>query len=135
MHLRFPCGRFYSVTGRLGFKMVISLMSEKILIQNSITVTDKIGNHTNEWEDYFTCYCTVSGSSGGGQNGKEEETAGQTVDVSDLFFTVRYCKKTEAVEVNGYRIIFRGEVYNIISIDYMNFKKNCLKFRCRKVRR
>lgn len=31
------------------------------------------------------------------------------------------------------RVLFDGAVYNIVSIDHMNFKKKCLKFKCEKV--
>lgn len=32
------------------------------------------------------------------------------------------------------RIVFDGDVYNIVSIDHMNFKKKSLKFKCEKER-
>ena len=111
--------------------MDIGLLNETILIQKNTVVTDEIGNHNNAWEDYYSCHATVSGTSGL----SKEEGAGQSVDRSDLDFTVRYCKKASSVDVTGYRIIFRTEIYTIESVDYMNFKKKCLKFRCRKVRR
>ena len=49
--------------------------------------------------------------------------------------TVRYCMKTAQITPTGFRIIFHGEVYDIVNVDHMNFKKKCLKFICRKVRR
>lgn len=33
------------------------------------------------------------------------------------------------------RFIFRDEIYVITNVDHMNFKKKCLKFSCRKVRK
>ncbi|MHC5099404.1 phage head closure protein, partial [Peptoniphilus genitalis] len=33
------------------------------------------------------------------------------------------------------RILFEDEIYNIISIDFMNYKNRLIKFRCRKVSR
>lgn len=115
--------------------MNIALMNERIVIQTNAVTTDEIGNHTNTWSDYYSCHATVSGSSGGGQSGAEATEAGQTLDVSDLSFSVRYCQKAAAVNVTGYRIIFRDEVYDIVSIDWMNLKKKSLKFKCRKARR
>lgn len=58
-----------------------------------------------------------------------------TVDHSDLSFTVRHCSETAAVNITGYRILFAGDAYGIISIDRMGFKRKCYKFKCRKVRK
>ena len=44
--------------------MNISNMNVRITIQKNAVVIDKIGNHTNEWQDYYTCYATVSGETG-----------------------------------------------------------------------
>lgn len=111
--------------------MNIALFNERIVIQKNAVTVDEIGNHTNAWEDYYSCHATVGGTSGGGQS----EEAGQTVDVSDLTFSVRYCKEAADVNITQFRIIFRDEIFDIISIDYMNFKKKSLKFKCRKARR
>lgn len=110
--------------------MEISLLNVRITIQKQETVVDEIGNHTNAWTDYFSCYATVSG-----EGGTETSVAGLTVDGSDLSFTVRYSRKTSAVDMLGYRILFGNGIYNILAIDHMNYKKKCLKFKCQKVRR
>ncbi len=110
--------------------MEISLLNTKITFQKNTVATDKIGNHKNEWEDHYTCYATVSG-----ENGREKSVAGQTVEDFDVAFTVRWCKKTAVIDVTGYRILFNDELYDITTIDHMNYKKECIKFRCRKVRR
>lgn len=110
--------------------MEISLLNVRITIQKQETVVDEIGNHTNAWMDYFSCYATVSG-----EGGTETAVAGLTVDDSDLSFTVRYSRKTSAVDMLGYRILFGDGIYNILAIDHMNYKKKCLKFKCQKVRR
>ena len=39
--------------------MNIAAMNVRICFQKSSVVTDEIGNHTNEWVDYFSCYATV----------------------------------------------------------------------------
>ena len=49
--------------------------------------------------------------------------------------TVRYCKKTAGMRSVTHRILFRDQVYDIVSVDHLNYKKKCLKFTCRKVRR
>lgn len=110
--------------------MEISLLNVRITIQKQGTMVDEIGNHTNAWTDYFSCYATVSG-----EGGKEATAAGTTVDDSDISFTVRYCRTVSKINNTEYRVMFDGEIYNILSVDHMNYKKKCLKFKCQKVRR
>lgn len=43
--------------------------------------------------------------------------------------------RTAVVGSTTHRIIFRDEIYDITNVDHMNFRKKCLKFSCRKVRR
>lgn len=110
--------------------MEISLLNVRITVQKTTVVVDEIGNRKNEWTDYFSCYATVSG-----EGGREISVAGTTVDGSDISFSVRYCRKTSAVNNTEYRVLFQGEIYNILSVDHMNFKKKSMKFRCQKARR
>lgn len=110
--------------------MDVALLNVKITFQKSTFEVDAIGNHKNEWIDYYSCYATVSGESG-----REKNTTGLTVEESDLAFTIRWCKKASLTDATSYRVIFDEEIYNITSVDHMNYKKECLKFRCQKVRR
>ena len=72
--------------------MKVALLNEKILIQKAVVVTDEIGNRKNTWEDYFSCYATVSGESG-----SEANAAAMTVEDTDIAFTVRWCKTVSLV--------------------------------------
>lgn len=110
--------------------MKIALLNEKILFQKSIVVSDAIGNRKNAWEDYYSCFATI-----GGEGGSEKSEAGQTVDDASITFTVRYCSRLVDIMSTGFRILFRGEIYNILAIDHRNYKKKSLKLRCEKVRR
>ena len=110
--------------------MEIAALRVKIMFQRQEAVADGIGNHTNRWEDYFACRATV-----GGEGGTEKAVAGTTVEDADISFTVRFCKAAEAVSSSGFRIVFREELYDILAVDHLNYKKKALKFRCRKVRR
>lgn len=110
--------------------MDIALLNQVITFQKSELSTDTIGNHLNTWNGYYQCHATISNESG-----NEATVAGGVVDNSSMSFTVRYCQATAAISVLTHRIIFQNEIYNIVSIDHMNFKKKCLKFRCEKVRR
>ena len=110
--------------------MKISLLNEKILFQKNSVVSDVIGNRKNVWEDYYSCFATI-----GGESRNEKAEAGQTIDDVGITFTVRYCSQLVDIVSTGFRILFRGEIYNILSVDHMNYKKKSLKFRCEKVRR
>ena len=110
--------------------MEIAALRVKIMFQRQKAVVDGIGNHTNRWEDYFACRATV-----GGEGGTEKAVAGTTVEDADISFTVCFCRAAEAVSSSGFRIVFREELYDILAVDHLNYKKKALKFRCRKVRR
>lgn len=110
--------------------MEIALLNTRITFQKNETVVDEIGNHINEWINYYICHATVSG-----EGGVEVSVAGIIVDNSDISFTVRFCKKAAAITNTGFRILFNEEIYDIQSVDHMNYKKKCLKFKCKKARR
>lgn len=110
--------------------MEIAALNVKIMFQKNVAVVDGIGNHLNVWKDYFPCYATV-----GGEGGGEMEVAGLTVPEVDIYFTVRFCRAVGAVTCTGYRICFQGELYNILSIDHLNFRNRAVKLKCRKVSR
>lgn len=110
--------------------MDIALLNVKIKIQKNSVITDAVGNHKNEWIDYYSCHATV-----GGEGGTESKAASQTVDNSDISFTVRYCLKVSNIDNTHFRIFFNEEIFNILSVDHLNYKKKAIKFRCQKVRR
>lgn len=110
--------------------MKVALLNEKIMIQKSVVQSDSIGNCKNAWEDYYSCFATI-----GGEGGNEKLEAGQITDGASITFSVRYCDKLVDIVSTGFRILFRGEIYNILSVDHMNWKKKSLKFRCEKERR
>ena len=110
--------------------MDIALLNVKITLQKNEVVTDAIRNHKNSWIDFYSCYATAGGESKG-----EADSAGTINDNTDMDFTLRWCRNTANITTDGHRVIFNGEIYNILGIDHMNFKKKCVKLRCRKVKR
>lgn len=113
--------------------MDIAAMNSRITFQKNETVVDNIGNHVNGWNDYYTCNATISNS--GGKSSVEAEAAGVITDADDVNFTVRFCIRAFDVTPNNFRILWRGEQYDIVKVDYLNLKKKALKFKCQKVRR
>ena len=110
--------------------MNIALMNRRIMFQKNEIVTDRIGNHRNEWTDYYSCMATISG-----EGGDEERIAGQIIEKADFAVTIRYCKKAADITTTGYRMIVDGELYNITAIDHFSYKNRALKFSCQKVKR
>ena len=110
--------------------MDIAAMNVRETLQKNEVITDKYGNHKNTWTNYFSCYATISG-----ETGQEQAIVGETLENTDMNVTVRYCKETAAVTSTKYRLVFMDEIYDILAVDHLNFKRHGLKFRCRKVRR
>ena len=110
--------------------MRISDLNRKITFQNKAVEVDEIGNHKSVWMDYITTSAYISFQGKG-----EEVFLGMEVDRSDISFTVRFQSRLKNINTSEYRILFEDEKYNIISIDFMNYKNIFIKFRCRKVSR
>ena len=105
-------------------------MNVRITFQKNAVTMDAIGNRVNGWQDHYTCHATV-----GGEGSSETVAAETTVENADISFTVRFCKAVGTVTTTGFRILFRDEIYDILSVDHMNYKRKAVKFRCRKARR
>ena len=110
--------------------MKIAAMRIRITFQKHEVVTDEIGNHTNAWVDYFSCYATAVEKDSG-----EEEVAGQTVVNERVDFTIRYCSEVSAIVPDKFRIVYQDRIYNIRSVSDMGFKKKSLKMHTQRERR
>ncbi len=110
--------------------MNIELLNTRIFISKNELVTDEIGNHKNTWNPYYTCYATVSS-----ETGSENTDAGTSVENTKVDFTIRWCKQTAAITSTHFRVQFGDDIYDITSVDHMNYKKKCIKLSCQKVRR
>ena len=105
--------------------MNITGLRVRIIIQRNGTVTDRYGNHTSAWTDYFSCWATATMS---GKSADETQEAGHTEEAGRLDITVRWSSETAAVNSKQYRIIIGEQIYNITGIDEMGFKHNSRKF-------
>lgn len=97
-------------------------MNERVTFQKNSVVADTIGNHKNVWTDYFSCYTYASTYE------KAESVNEVTTEEQGVTFCCRYCPELACVSSTGYRILFHGEVYNIRSVDLMNYQRKELKF-------
>lgn len=110
--------------------MRIGQWRQRIVIQQNRMRKDKDGNQRNEWEDYFTCWAYANNLSG-----KEYWEAAQVNQEESLFFLVRYCKELKDLDSTKYRILFRGDIYNITLVDFMQFQNKVIKLRAERVKR
>ena len=112
--------------------MNIAGLRVRITIQKNETVTDRYGNHTSSWEDFFTCWATATMS---GKSAEETQKAAHTEETDRLDITVRWSSETAAVNAKQYRVLLGERIYNIIAIDEMGFRHNSRKFFCQLVER
>ena len=89
---------------------MIEKLNERITIEKSTVVTDKVGNHRNTWEKYFTCFAYASTYQA------QEDEGEVTAEQKSVVFTVRWCSETRGLTSTGYRIRFREQLYNIESV-------------------
>ena len=109
-----------TTTGRIARK------NERITFQRNESYSDKYKNRIHSWTDYFTCAAyasTYAANEDGDEVIKEERS---------VTFETRYCPELAAVTSTGFRIVFGGVNYNILSVDMMNYQKKTLRFTCRK---
>ena len=110
--------------------MDIGALNEMVTFQEHDVIVDRVGNHKTAWRDQHKCHANVRDV-----GGDEVAIAGTTVDRADVEITVRYCTETSLVTTNGYRIVFKDEIYDIVAVDHMGYQKKSLRFLCKKVRR
>lgn len=109
---------------------MIELMRERITIQKHSVVTDKIGNHTSIWKDVYSCAAYANNLSG-----KEYWAAKQLNAQAELDFMIRYCSEVSELDSEHYRIVFRGEIYNITFVDNVQYKNKSVKIRAERASR
>lgn len=98
-------------------------MNERITFQKNSVVVDTVGNHRNVWADYFSCYAYASTYE------KSESVREVTTEERSVIFCCRYCSELACISSTGYRILFHDEIYNIQSVDMMNYQRKELKFK------
>ena len=110
--------------------MEISKLRSRITIQQAVVQKDTIGNHTNAWEDFWSCAAYANLASG-----KEYGAAGQTLGSDTLVFEVRWCERLRDLDSTKYRILFGGNIYNITCVDDVQFRHERLKLTAQRERR
>lgn len=101
-----------------------SRKADKGGIQKSVAGNDKAGNHILSWEDHYTCQAYVNNLSG-----SEYWEAAQLNAEKEIFFLIRYCSETAAIDTEYFCIVFQWQVYNITFIDNVKYQSKTLKLR------
>ena len=107
----------------------ISRKNARITFQKNTVSVDKYQNHVNTWEDYFTCFAYANTYTA------QEEGNEITYENRSVTFETRYCPELAVITSTDYRIIFNNEVYNILSVDMMNYQNKEIHFTCRREKR
>ena len=106
----------------------IARKNVRITFQKNAVFVDKYQNHINMWNDYFTCFAYAN-------TYVIHETGDEiTTEERSITFKTRYCPELAVISSTGYRIIFDGYAYDILSIDIMNYQNREINFKCKKVR-
>lgn len=105
--------------------MDIAKLNERIMIQKYVVCKDAIGNHWNEWKDYFSCSAYASTFTADEQEGSPETSEKRTIT-----FTIRWCSEVSCLTSTQYRVLFHGDVYDIESVDPMNYGRKSMKLKC-----
>ena len=101
----------------------ISRFNERITFQKNTVMVDQYGNHKSAWTDYYSCSAYVSTWQ------KEETELAGIKEGRSVTFEVRFCSELADVSSDHYHVVFREEVYNIQSVDFMNYQKSVIRLK------
>ena len=104
----------------------IARFNERIVFQRNTVTVDRYNNHVNTWTDYFSCYTYASTY----QQDREENGVVVREDQT-ITFEVRYCSELKVLDSIHFRVLFHGDVYNIQTVDMMNYQRKTIKVRCK----
>ena len=104
----------------------IARFNERIMVQENAVEIDKYGNHLASWKDYYECFTYASTY----QNDKERASA-VTTEEQTINFEVRWCPELESLSSTKYRIVFHGSIYDIVSVDFMNYQRKNIRIVCK----
>lgn len=107
----------------------IARRNERITFQKNEVYSDRYKNRLQQWTDYFTC-SAYADTYIANEDGDEVISEDRSIT-----FETRWCPELADVTSTEYRIVFRGENYNILSVDMMNYQRQTVRFSCRKEKR
>ena len=108
--------------------METGAMNCRIIIQKRTEpVTNANGLQEETWHDHYLCWAYVNQLSG------SEFWAAHAVQAEDtVVFTLRYCKVAAAINTRDHRIVFAGDVYDILFVDHVRQERDVVKIKARR---
>lgn len=98
--------------------------TQKISIEKLSHNYDSIGNPVEEWKPFKKTYAYMNGLSG-----KEYWEAAVLKEENMVDFVCRWKKFFDEIDVKNYRIVWRGKIFNIKTIDNVQFRNEIVKIR------
>lgn len=95
-----------------------------VTIQQYVSGFDDIGNPSEEWQKYKTCYAYVNGLSG-----REYWEAAVVHGENTVEFVFRWKPFFDSMNTKQYRLLFNGGIYDITSIDNIQFRNKTVKIK------
>lgn len=108
--------------------MEFANLNQRITLLEHRTVKDEIGNHITKWEEVGSMWAEVSTVNL--KTSTETMDAGVAREIRTLIFTVRQCPDLLYLNSTTHRILFRGQMYNIISVKPDYAENNYMKLTC-----
>ena len=107
----------------------IARKNVRITFQQNEVYCDQYKNRLRQWSDYYSCSAYAS------TYAAAEDGDAVTSEEKGITFETRWCPELAAVTSTGFRIVFRDENYNILSIDPMNYQGQAIRFACMREKR
>ena len=104
--------------------MNASMLKNKITIQKKTAVPDEIGRISEKWSDFMVVHAYANRLSG-----QELIVAAANGQQDTVTFSVRYCRALSELNSNDFRIVFMGRIFNILTVDNVQFLNVELKIR------
>ncbi|MDT8717607.1 phage head closure protein [Clostridium sp. 19966] len=93
------------------------ILNERIMIQKRNLIKEK-GIPKPVWEEFYGCWSGINNLFG--------NELYQAINVNlenTLNFTVRYCNRLDNLNTKEFRVVWKGRVFNLVYVDYLNMKK------------
>ena len=116
--------------------MQISAMTEKIEIQRLSSTIDERGNPLTTWTTEYTCRAEISSTNNTdiyvrhdsksrsyGYDDPEYYAARLELHEIKIKFIIRYTKHLANIDTTKYRLVWNGDIFNLLSATNMRAKK------------
>ncbi len=97
---------------------------EPVIIEKNGYAEDEIGNQVVAWTEYYRGYAYMNNLSG-----TEYWEAAQTQAQNTVMFVLRFHPILSVMNTKEYRLLHHGRVYDITSIDNVQYKNETIKIR------